>query len=68
MTVTRLRSVSRWACECMRCGHKWVSIGHAAPPKCAKCRRRNWNVKPGVLKRGRPIREKARKALPKGAK
>ena len=71
MTANRLRALPRWACECKRCGHKWVSTGPKPPARCASCTFRNWQAEPGSLKRGpkpaKPavlellIRDKARK-------
>jgi len=58
VTANRLRALPRWACECKRCGHKWVSTGAKPPERCASCTRRNWQAEPGTLPLGRP---KARK-------
>lgn len=61
MTANRLRALPRWACECKRCGHKWVGTGSKPPERCAGCTRRNWQVPAGVTKLGRPKSDKARK-------
>lgn len=57
MTALRVttRKVNVYACKCERCGHEWEAVGKE-PERCASCKRKFWNAKPGELKRGRPAR------------
>lgn len=41
-------------CDCLRCGHAWVKRVSARPVRCPKCKRANWDIPAGKLKRGRP--------------
>jgi len=46
-----------WQCKCERCGHAWVSIGAAAPVRCASCKAPGWN-RPARWTRRRSSRAK----------
>lgn len=50
--MTPLRVVKAFACRCERCGYEWQAA--EKPDRCAGCRSPYWNVKRGVLRRGRP--------------
>src|SRR5579871_2613503 len=48
--TTTQHTVTRFECQCSRCGHQWVSLTESLPRRCAnpKCRSPYWEKAPIV--------------------
>jgi Zn finger protein HypA/HybF involved in hydrogenase expression len=42
MTAQKVK-VTRWRCQCERCGGEWISRTEDLPETCSKCRSPYWN-------------------------
>jgi hypothetical protein len=51
--MTPIRKVQAYDCTCIHCGCNWLA--REIPERCARCKRRTWNLKKGEKPQiGRP--------------